>query len=391
MPFPMTPAQAAILGKTRPAPSATVNAAGAVPSARPPTGQTPVPVATPAAASLGFTPNSMDEFLLGRANRQEPIRGGIGLLGRLAALGVGSKIQRTNREGQQEAIEAEISKLPPEMRSAARIAAIGGDPKAILPIIQQQASIAAQAEAREDSQSFTAGENEKNRTARAEESAVNRELKQQQLDQTKEFQSASIAIQEANVAINQRRLELAAIEDSQPDHTEANKLRSDWRTDTKTFKEQGEAYRRIKASAEDPTPAGDLALIFNFMKVLDPQSTVRESEFAQVGKAGSLPTQIQRLYDQAATGQALTVSQRADILNRSDKLFAEGVKGYEQLEKTYQNLAKRRDVDVEDFMIDYAGDLRNVGQSSDGNIDNMSLEEVEAEAARIRAQLQNGS
>ena len=200
MPFPMTPAQAAILGKTRPAPSATVNAAGAVPSARPPTGQTPVPVATPAAASLGFTPNSMDEFLLGRANRQEPIRGGVGLLGRLAALGVGNKIQRTNREGQQEAIETAISSLPPEMQSAARIAAIGGDPKAILPIIQQQASITAQEKAQDKAQSFTAEQTQAKQAFEADQASLDRDARAREFEQTMGMKGEALDIDRAALA-----------------------------------------------------------------------------------------------------------------------------------------------------------------------------------------------
>ena len=44
----------------------------------------------------------------------------------------------------------------------------------------------------------------------------------------------------------------------------------------KSFAEQASAYGRVVASAEDPSPAGDLALIFNYMKVLDPGSTVRD-------------------------------------------------------------------------------------------------------------------
>ena len=126
-PFPISPVQAAVLGRA--APAATVNASGAAPSAPAPTGQTAVPVATPAAAALGLPQmNGMDQFLLGRANRGGSIDTGINLLGRLAALGVGRKIQGENQAKQSEAVEAAIAALPPEAQAAARIAAISGDP-----------------------------------------------------------------------------------------------------------------------------------------------------------------------------------------------------------------------------------------------------------------------
>lgn len=105
MAFPITPAQAAILGRTRPPPVATVNAAASGQSAPAPTGQTPVVAAPPPG---GFSPNNMGDLLLQRANRPGDIRTGTGLLGRLAAMGVGSKINRDNESGQREETIAQL-------------------------------------------------------------------------------------------------------------------------------------------------------------------------------------------------------------------------------------------------------------------------------------------
>ena len=38
-----------------------------------------------------------------------------------------------------------------------------------------------------------------------------------------------------------------------------------------------------------PDAAGDMALIFSYMKMLDPNSTVREGEYATAQDAGSIP------------------------------------------------------------------------------------------------------
>jgi hypothetical protein len=59
-----------------------------------------------------------------------------------------------------------------------------------------------------------------------------------------------------------------------------NKLRDDFLKGSKVFVDTKDAYTRIQDSASDPSAAGDLALIFNYMKMLDPGSTVREGEFA---------------------------------------------------------------------------------------------------------------
>ena len=47
-------------------------------------------------------------------------------------------------------------------------------------------------------------------------------------------------------------------------------LRKEFTKNTGDFAKVNDAYGRITASASNPTAAGDLSLIFNFMKVLDP-------------------------------------------------------------------------------------------------------------------------
>jgi hypothetical protein len=133
----------------------------------------------------------------------------------------------------------------------------------------------------------------------------------------------------------------------------ASGLRKEFTNQTKDFVKVRDAYRRIEASATDPSPAGDLALIFNYMKVLDPGSTVREGEFAQVGAAGDLPTQVQRLYDQWAIGSKLTPEQRTDVLNRSNMLYQSQEGGLAQLEDQYTRLAQSAGVDPQDVIVDY--------------------------------------
>jgi len=53
----------------------------------------------------------------------------------------------------------------------------------------------------------------------------------------------------------------------------------------KSFGKQSASFRRVLESAVEPSAAGDLALVFNFMKILDPGSVVRESEFKNAASA----------------------------------------------------------------------------------------------------------
>ena len=85
----------------------------------------------------------------------------------------------------------------------------------------------------------------------------------------------------------------------------------------KQFSDQTSAYGRVVASVDDPSPSGDLALIFNFMKVLDPGSVVREGEFATAQNAGGIDQRTRSLYNRITSGERLTPEQRADFADRA--------------------------------------------------------------------------
>lgn len=108
----------------------------------------------------------------------------------------------------------------------------------------------------------------------------------------------------------------------------------------KEFKEQVEpSYARVVASAEDPSAAGDLALIFNYMKILDPGSTVREGEFATAQNAGGVDDRVRSLFNNLQQGQRLSTEQRADFLDRAGRLYGEQLQLAERTIGEFNDLA----------------------------------------------------
>ena len=55
--------------------------------------------------------------------------------------------------------------------------------------------------------------------------------------------------------------------------TNEGDLRKEFTTQMKPFTELGQAFRKIEATALNPSTAGDISLVYNFMKILDPGST----------------------------------------------------------------------------------------------------------------------
>lgn len=136
--------------------------------------------------------------------------------------------------------------------------------------------------------------------------------------------------------------------------TAAGGLRDDYRTQSKDFFAARDGYERVLASAEDPSPAGDVALLYGYMKLLDPNSVVRETEFATAARTGSLPQQIQAAAQRVVNGQRLTGEQRADFLNRARTLFGRAQARQNSRKQQYQGMATRAGVPSELVVVDDA-------------------------------------
>lgn len=98
-----------------------------------------------------------------------------------------------------------------------------------------------------------------------------------------------------------------------------SKLRKEYSTQTANFQTVKESFGRIRAAQD--SGAGDLSLIFSFMKMLDPGSVVREGEFANAENAGGAWDKVGNLYNRVMTGERLSASQRKTFTSQAAKLM----------------------------------------------------------------------
>jgi hypothetical protein len=131
-----------------------------------------------------------------------------------------------------------------------------------------------------------------------------------------------------------------------------NKLRSDFLKQSGDYFKVSDSYNRIQASGTTPSAAGDLALIFNYMKMLDPGSTVREGEFATAQNSGSVPAILVAKLNKVAAGERLSADQRADFMDRAAKLYAAQNQGYQQQKQQFTEIAVRQGLDPKNVIID---------------------------------------
>lgn len=130
-----------------------------------------------------------------------------------------------------------------------------------------------------------------------------------------------VAEQERSIAEAEQKKALAA--DTRKIDVE-DKLRSKWLTNpqTKTTQDVSVAVGKIRdVAAGDPTAAGDLSLVFNYMKMLDPGSTVREGEFANAQNAAGVPDRLANLYNNLKAGERLNPEQRLQFASTAEQMY----------------------------------------------------------------------
>jgi len=170
----------------------------------------------------------------------------------------------------------------------------------------------------------------------------------------------------------------------QTSFNESKQLRSEFITATAPFRDREEKFEQIYSGAQNPSAAGDIAMIFAYMKMLDPTSVVRESEYATAAAAGPLiDTKTRGLYNQVVLGQRLTAAQRADFLKVTEGVYRTDLKKYETNLGRYQTLATNSNLDFEndvmpnstpaigtEFLdsIDYDAIKNNEGQDDPGEL-----------------------
>lgn len=133
-------------------------------------------------------------------------------------------------------------------------------------------------------------------------------------------------------------IELAALEatggrDPEKTFAQEEKIRKEWQGRSKMYSELQGTFNTLQASASSANGPGDIALITGFMKMLDPGSVVRETEFATARDTAGLFTQLQNRLEKAQNGQLLSPKQRQEYVALSQKYLDSAQKKANQEKK----------------------------------------------------------
>lgn len=172
---------------------------------------------------------------------------------------------------------------------------------------------------------------------------------------------------ESTVAASPTRFTKEAPKASSPgiDSGELRSWANDFDKDMAGFDAQSQAYQRLENIFDAPGDAGrefmqrashnatfsdaivpesqqaaaDIALVFAFMKTIDPGSTVREGEFATASNAGTVVDSVRNMYNSLLkTGGRLTDEQRQSFLIQANRGYQQALSGASRVRSRYEGL-----------------------------------------------------
>jgi hypothetical protein len=112
--------------------------------------------------------------------------------------------------------------------------------------------------------------------------------------------------------------------------------------------EQVQAYNELNNLGTSPSE--DVALIFKYMKTLDPGAIVTKSDFDNAASKGSLPTRVQNWYNGIATGNPLTDKVRGEIKTAAKSILVSAIDSIDPIIKGIESDAKYRGVPMKAVM-----------------------------------------
>lgn len=131
-------------------------------------------------------------------------------------------------------------------------------------------------------------------------------------------------------------------------------LRKEWNSQASDFRGVRDAYSRVVASGDGSTPAQQMSMIFAYMKMLDPTSAVRETEYANAENARGVPTAVQNVWNKLIDGQFLAPSQIEDFKAQAASLYGQAEGDYGRSYDFYRQQAQDADMSpdiIQDFRI----------------------------------------
>lgn len=129
-----------------------------------------------------------------------------------------------------------------------------------------------------------------------------------------------------------------------------DRLADDYFKNTKDFQTGITAYQQLRSLPRDAM--GNIATVYNFMKSLDPTSTVMRGEAANVENARGVPETVRNFWNKIRTGTILTNDQVDELLGTALEIAQNSGKQLEGYHSHYRDVAGRRKLEFNNIVPD---------------------------------------
>jgi hypothetical protein len=189
------------------------------------------------------------------------------------------------------------------------------------------------------------------------EAEARREFQKTQAATQEELRRMGLGIQQQQANVSQA---LANFRMSQPNpedsktFTRATNLRNEFSKRADKIQEGTRHAETVITLLNDPSivqdPTKQVSLVFAFGKMLDPESVVRESEYALISQARGVFEGLLQRPDQIMTGARLTPQQLNSMKEIASRLYSGSAQRRSDLTDYYRGIAERNRIPVEDVL-----------------------------------------
>lgn len=188
---------------------------------------------------------------------------------------------------------------------------------------------------------------------------------------------ASYANASATREIAAATRDAAKITADQKSETELRKEFADL-PEVKNFKTAAPAYKAVVEAAKGNNPQADINLIYGLAKLYDPNSVVREGEYATIANSQSIPEWLKGHAQRLTGGGRLTEATKKQILEQAKIRYDTMDGDMRGAQQSYSEIARRRGLSPDNVFPKVGGGSRPDSPLTDAE---------QAELKRLREQL----
>lgn len=168
--------------------------------------------------------------------------------------------------------------------------------------------------------------------------------------------AATIATQLASMPFQQEQASLKMETDEiKKARDQEDVYRKEYIGASKEFKDVSRAYSKIHKALnkKNPAPSDDMAAVYSLIKLYDPNTGVREGEYAKAEQLKGVPEWLGSQYNKTVQGNFLTPTMRQQMTKTAKDLYTSEKEANKKIVSQYKALSERAGLNPENVLLDY--------------------------------------